>query len=901
MSDDPKPPAKSVKPEPVAKPAAAAAPAAAPPIDERRMRYSELSPHAASFDANDLAAMLRDGRAVVRGNAALLLAAKGQPDAQIATLLRDGEKPVALAAADALAWLGPKARPLIPAIVTAIDGTLPEVTEAAIAVLADLIGPGDEELIGALDVPFELAMKSVVEACRKAGRKGVALLARGTLHERSRIRINAVGGLGRLGKTDPDVALAALNQIEANDPVPDARTAAKKAILAVVAREKTTVVDSLPKNIPDFEDRKLAASELAEYASSIDIDEMIYALRDGRNHVKINASRALAVKGEAAGRAAAEIGLLLRDSSEQVRKEAAKALGKLGAGALASGGDLVGALGDADTDVAEAAAETLEALGRTAQDALVKGLETGSESGGWRVGELIAKLPNATELLTEAFKSPAVNVQVNAALALGMLGKQRVGAGLAALNGARTGGDARTREAVRRALEMINPKRDTGPQAPTVEGFEDRFLSLAELDKAKAAVHAVGVDDLMRHLQDGRDVVRANAAAALGVLGPAAAPAARSIGVLLRDDAPRVRLAAAEALDKFGDAAVIETADDLVGALGDVDEKVAEVCSSVIRARKGRMISALVRGLESDKPNHGRRICELINVFDDAVDILCDAFGSPAVNVQVNAALGLGMLGKARVGKGRKALEGARTGGWEQTRTAVFKAIEMLDGPRRAGPAAIEVEGFETQVLPADAFKDPAKLPVGDLVGYLQDGRAIVRANAATALGAVGPAAKDAASAIAVLCRDDDMTVRIRAAQALDKLGDDVVRETAPFLVGALRGDAEVGKACQQVLGARKARVLGALIKGLETDDEAHARRILELINALPDACEVLCDAFASPAENVQVNAAIGIGMLGAKRAGSQGQKTLEGARTGGFARTREAVFKALAMLKAAP
>ena len=87
-------------------------------------------------------------------------------------------------------------------------------------------------------------------------------------------------------------------------------------------------------------------------------------------------------------------------------------------------------------------------------------------------------------------------------------------------------------------------------------------------------------------------------------------------------------------------------------------------------------------------------------------------------------------------------------------------------------------------------------------------------------------------------------------------------------------------------------------MKGLETDDDTHARRILEVINALPDACEILCDAFDSPAENVQVNAAMGIGMLGEKRAGSAGKKKLEGARTGGFARTREAVFKALATLK---
>jgi HEAT repeat protein len=102
-------------------------------------------------------------------------------------------------------------------------------------------------------------------------------------------------------------------------------------------------------------------------------------------------------------------------------------------------------------------------------------------------------------------------------------------------------------------------------------------------------------------------------------------------------------------------------------------------------------------------------------------------------------------------------------------------------------------------------------------------------------------------------------------------------------------------------LAARKVRVLAGLVRGLETDDETHARRILELVCALPDAGEVLVDAFASPAENVQVNAAMGLGMLGQKRAGAAGRKALEGARTGGFARTRDAVFKALAALDQTP
>jgi len=901
MSNDPKPPAPPAKPAAKADAKPPAKPAAQPPaLDERPLRFVDLAPFAAQLDGDALIAALRDGRGVVRANAALGMAALGQATVDLVMLLRDSEIRVATAAAEALGLLGPQVQPLIPQIVQSLDGAQPEVVEAVVVALGKLVGKANDELFVALDVPTTLAMKTVIEAAGRLDKPGIAFLIAATLHERGRVRINAVGGLGRWGKADIDASMACLTHIEANDPVPDIRTAAKQASLAVIARTKVEAVDGLPKNIPDFEARKLGVSELADYADQINVDEMIYALRDGRAHVRINGARSLAVKGAGAARAVPDLGLACRDSAPQVRREAAKALGRLGDDALPAAPDLVGALSDVEAEVADAAAETLEPLGASVLDALVRGLETGSETGGWRVGELISKLPGAAEVLTEAFRSPAVNVQVNAALGLGMLGKARVGVGLAALHGARTGGDARTREAVRKALEMINPSGQTGPTQVRVDGFEDRFLSASELDASKAEIQSVGVNDFLAYLQDGRDVVRANAAAALGAIGAAAGPAATTLGVRLRDDAARVRIAAAQALDKIGDAAVIETAGDLVRALGDADDKVAETCAAVIRARKARMIGALVRGLETDDPTHGRRIAELVNVFDDATEILCDAFESPAVNVQVNAAIGLGMLGPKRVGKGRKALEGARTGGWERTREAVRKALDMLDGPRSKGPAEIPIDGFEARVLGPEAFANAAaKLPANDLVGYLHDGRAHVRANAATALGSLGSAVAGAALAIAVLLRDDDMRVRSQAAWALDKIGDDAVRETASYLVGALRGDAEVARAVAPVLIARKARVLGALLKGLETDDDAHARRILEVINALPDAAEILCDAIESPAENVQVNVAIGLGMLGEKRAGSAGRKALETRRTGGFARTREAVFKALAMWKA--
>ncbi|MEP6864190.1 MAG: HEAT repeat domain-containing protein [Deltaproteobacteria bacterium] len=898
-------PAKPADPKPAeTKPAQAATPAKKDEpleLEERRYSFEELKRAASQLSPEVLLAMLGDGRAHVRANAVLGLAASGEAVPQLVPVLRDSEAVAAGAAAEAIVKLGRGIRPLIPQIVAALDGTQPDITTKVIAALADQVGHADDELTLALDVPYDLAMKSIVPAAKQLGKPGVAFLIKAAKHERGRIRINAVGGLARIGKMDIDASMAFLTELEATDPVPDVRTAAKQASLAVIAREKQVVIDRLPKNIPDFEERKLSASELSEYDNVIDPAEMMFALQDGRAHVKINAARALAVKGDKAGRdAAAAMGLLMRDSVPAVRKEVAKSLAKLGEAALAAANDLIGALADQEVEVAEEAQNTLEGMGTAALDVLIKGLETGNEEGGRRVGELFAKVPNASHVLTEQFRSPAVNVQVNAALALGMLGK-KVGAGLAALHGARTGGDARTRDAVRRALDVLEPRGDTGPKPLQVAGFESQFLAAADLDKAKAELEKAGVADLTGHLQDGRDVVRANAALGLGVIGAPAAAAALALGTLLRDDSARVRLSAAQALDKVGDAAVIEVADHLVSALGDTDEKVAEVVAGVLRARKGRMIGALVRGLESDKPNHGRRIAELINVFDDAVDILCDAFENPGVNVQVNAALGLGMLGAKRVGKGRKALEGARTGGWERTRIAVFAALEMLDGPKRSGPEPIKIDGFEIRVLEAAAFADPTKLSADDLIAYMQDGRSVVRANSATALGAIGPNAKAAALGLGVLMRDDDMRVRIAAAQALDKLGDDVVKETAPYLIGALRGDAEVSKTVAGVLGPRKAKLLTALLKGLETDDDTHARRILELVNALPDAVEILCDAIESPAENVQVNAAIGIGMLGAKRAGGQGRKALETRRTGGFVRTREAAFKGLALLKDLP
>ena len=111
----------------------------------------------------------------------------------------------------------------------------------------------------------------------------------------------------------------------------------------------------------------------------------------------------------------------MRDNAPAVRLEAAKALGKLGKDAIAAAPNCRRArrCGHRGGRRRGEDARGLWRPGARRVDARSRDRE---RSGGRRVGELIVKLPGAAKALTEAFTSPSVNVQVNAALALGVLG-----------------------------------------------------------------------------------------------------------------------------------------------------------------------------------------------------------------------------------------------------------------------------------------------------------------------------------------------------------------------------------------------------------------------------------------------------------------------------------------------
>src|ERR1041385_228209 len=92
--------------------------------------YAELVKRKGELVAQDLVLGLRDGRAIIRANAALGLAALGYTGRDLLPFLRDSEAIVARSAAEALVHLSQAQRAHLVPIAAALDGARPEVVDA---------------------------------------------------------------------------------------------------------------------------------------------------------------------------------------------------------------------------------------------------------------------------------------------------------------------------------------------------------------------------------------------------------------------------------------------------------------------------------------------------------------------------------------------------------------------------------------------------------------------------------------------------------------------------------------------------------------------------------------------------------------------------------------------------
>ncbi|MEM9491764.1 MAG: HEAT repeat domain-containing protein, partial [Myxococcota bacterium] len=586
-------------------------------FESQEFDFDALEAMRGQLDENELADLLNDGRGMVRSNAVRALAVLGIPSPQIVPMLRDSDLDVARAAAEAIQRLGARIRPLIARLGDALDNAHPAVAAVALDAIASLVGEADEEIIEALDVSPEVGQAAIVEAVVRAGESGAQLLAKAMAREQTLIRFNSAHGLHRLARSGRIAGFSGnaeimrtLVEVRGTDTAPDVRAAAGAAILAIIGQAQAVAaytasaraMASADIKIKHFELRPLSAEELSGQVSANDIEQMTDTLQDGRYVVRANAARALSTLGQDAAVAIRPIAVLLRDSVASVRRAAAQALGALGSGVAEVADNLVKALGDDDPLTAKAAQDTLRPLGGAVLPQLIQGLETDRRTHALRIVELIADSPEAVDILCQAFTSPAGNVRVNAALGLGWLGPDRIGRGRELLEEARTGGDARTRAAVREALEMSAVPPASGPPPITIKGFDQRYLPPAQLDRGQ-----LRVDSLLVALRDGRGVVRANAAAGLGVLGPDAEAAVLALSTMVRDNEPEVRRNAAAALGQLGEAA-IPFAFALVGALADSDTEVVKVASDALGRLGEAALPALIDGLDTGSREHAIRI-----------------------------------------------------------------------------------------------------------------------------------------------------------------------------------------------------------------------------------------------------------------------------------------------------
>ena len=868
-------------------------------LEERLLSYDEVVKRKGDLNASDLVLALRDGRAIVRANAALGLAALGHAGRDLVPFLRDSEALAATAAAEALVHLGRAQREHLVAIAAALDGARPDVVALIVRMFSELIGQADSELIGVLDTADRGAASAVVAACERIGLRGLHLLQRAAADERALVRLNAIRGVGRLASLEPVSAIEVMKQVASEDSVSDVRAVALAALAAYVVRTRAEAAakagQPVPSQVPALLLRALTPEEVNAAAAVATLGELLAALDHLRAEIRLNAVRVLARQGATAAGAVPALAVATRDQDRTVRVEAVTALAALATEPEVAGPPLVRALGDVDPAVVAAAEAALAARGAAVAPALIDSLAVASEAHGARVAGLIGRLPDGPSRLRDALASTSVDVRVHAALGLGALGKARAGAVLAALTAATRGGNARVRAAVAAAVEMIDPRPDRSLPALAIEGFEQRVLAEADLGKSKAALTAAGVAGLAPRLADPRPAVRANTALALGVLGDAAPGVADALAVCLRDDDDDVRMSAARGLARLGEAAIAACAPDVIRALRNATAPLAAQLDAMIRASADPAVGvALVRALDTPDDHHARDLCALVCARPDAVDLLGTAFDRPGAQAAV--ARGFVMLGKDRLGSGRALLERARTADEARVRTLARATLLAIDGPPVA-PVVPAVAGFETTILDQGAFAAAGPLDAAALFAFLNDGRPLVRANAATAIGTLGAAAAGHAITVAAFLRDDDDRVRIAAARALDQLGDEAVITAAPYLVSALRGDATLAEVCRTALAARKAAVESALVAGLETPDQVHGMRVADLIVALPNAREVLFAAFDGEAQNVQINAGFGIAKLGPKRAGRDGRQRLLNGLPGPPTRRRAAMLQALAIL----
>lgn len=315
-------------------------------------------------------------------------------------------------------------------------------------------------------------------------------------------------------------------------------------------------------------------------------------------------------------------------------------------------------------------------------------------------------------------------------------------------------------------------------KAPLPDQRKQAALMIAQKRaEAKEAVPA-----LIAALKDADPVVRQFVAYALGEIGPGAAEAASALALALDDGESPVRSAAAEALGAIGPAAK-EHAPALTQRLSDSGDyvriKAAFALWRIDPRRAGESAAVLAKELSSKdgfvRGTAAMRLGEMGKDAAPAVGALIQVLYSGKESSHRLVAEALGEIGPAAKDAIPILLERYRkTDTAEKVRLAILGALAAIaaDEPEVAAVLWAALTDQKTGPDAAHAIAKGGSKVVPILIGHVEKSPSAI-----TALGGLGPAAKDAVPSLLRVAREsrhDD--VRRAAVRALQRIAPESLR-----------------------------------------------------------------------------------------------------------------------------
>ena len=639
-----------------------------------------------------VSSLARDSAPEVRLAAASALGPLGGAEA-LAVCLSDRDAAIVAAARAGVQALPPEA---VPALIVSASTSTQEVVDRVIDALS-MAGKGTlKGLHIALESSATIpARRLAALALSRSIPEPLALkaLTLGLSDESARVQTACALGLRPLGTEAPEGLRAAL------------RDTFEAATDDLLLRACSRTLDAFDGKVPPplaleplalpsdaFASERLDEAALKTLSKGADIALLDELLLDGRPLVRLNALGLLALLGDTASEAIEGIVLCLKDADNAVRVAAAEALGRLAMDAARVAPALVHARPGASPDLLRAIDQAFDAYGASAVDPLIS-LMGARATINEDALEVLATLGQpAAKALVGLLSHDALTLRVAAARGLGAFGERASKATRKAISDAF---EAAQEPALLRACSAALDAIDGTLPPPTVieeralpmEGFDVELLDDAQIKKAAAKMDAARLGEL---LFDGRTPCRVNAARALGHLGKGAQVFVGALMVALKDSEPVVREASAQALGRLTFEPEVVVAGLALAAIAEGAEAVSLAALEALDAFGTAAVAPCIALLAEDGLRAGSVGLIASRHPKRFVTPLCQALeGDESLRVQENAALALTQLGDAAAAA-EKTLRAMAARSDVPLKCTVIRALGETAKPSEALMSALE-------------------------------------------------------------------------------------------------------------------------------------------------------------------------------------------------------------------